>query len=138
MPVAASEIWSTLAWAALFAAAASDAWRGRVPNAIVVAALVAVAFAHPTPSTLLGGVLGAAPLFALALPRLVGMGDMKFAVAVGAVLGLSLVPWWWAWAALGAAVTLTVGTVVVPRRVRLPLAPALLAAAVATATGVAR
>lgn len=108
------------------------------------AALAFALLAHPTPAVAIAALLAPLPLLALAIPRLVGMGDVKFAIPVGALLasqaGLGMVPWWWAWSLLGAAVALTVaGLVTRVRSARVdapPLSPALLvAAAVGLLTG---
>ncbi len=53
MPAALTTGLQTAAWLALAAAAALDARRGRVPNAVAAAALVAPLLAAPTPAAVL-------------------------------------------------------------------------------------
>ncbi len=99
----------------------------------MAAALGSALIAEPTLAVVLGAVLAPIPLLVLAVPRVVGMGDVKFAAPVGALLGaqmgLEAVPWWWAWSLLGAALTLTLAGLVARQRADVPLAPALLVAA---------
>ncbi len=118
-----------LAVACLAVAAAIDVRTRRIPNALVLAALLLAVAARPEPSTFGGALLAPLPLLALAAARLAGMGDAKMAAPIGALIGLASVPWWWAWALLGAAVTLT-ASILRGRRTSdaPPLAPALLLA----------
>lgn len=106
---------------------------GRVPNVLVAVALGAALAAEPTLVAVLGAFVAPLPLLALAVPRLAGMGDVKFAMPIGAVLagelGLAAVPWWWVWSLLGAALTLTAVGLVARGRSEVPLAPALFVAA---------
>ena len=118
-----------LAVACLAVAAAIDVRTRRIPNALVLAALVLAVAARPEPSTFGGALLAPLPLLALAAARLAGMGAAKIAAPIGALLGLATVPSRWAWALLGAAVTLTASGVRGRRATEAPpLAPALLVA----------
>ena len=111
---------AALAIACLVAAAVVDLRERRVPNVLVAAGLATGLVAYPQAVTLGGAVLAPRPLLILAVPRFVGMGDVKFAAPIGVLLpgefGLAAVWWWWAWALLGASVTLTVALVIGLRR----------------------
>jgi leader peptidase (prepilin peptidase)/N-methyltransferase len=82
--------------AVLVVLAAIDATHRIVPNRIVLPAaalaLVAQTAIHPSPEWALGAVGAAGFLFALALayPKGMGMGDVKLALLLGAVLGRSV------------------------------------------------
>jgi prepilin signal peptidase PulO-like enzyme (type II secretory pathway) len=79
--------------AVLVAVAATDLEHGIVPNRIVVPATVVALAAqtalHPSPEWALGALGGAGFLFVavLAYPKGMGMGDVKLALFMGAVLG---------------------------------------------------
>jgi leader peptidase (prepilin peptidase)/N-methyltransferase len=132
-----------LAWLALGVAAAWDLRAGRIPNYWLVAAVALAVLGRREPSMVVSAVVAALPLLALASVRvrgasMLGMGDAKFAGAAGALLPLAAVPWFWAWALLGAAVTLTLSGLARSGRDPaggMPFAPALLAAAVVAALG---
>jgi len=126
MPVAAAAALGCLALVAL-----ADLRGGRVPNALAVLALALALAAYPERAAFAGAALAPLPLLALALPRFVGMGDVKFAAPIGALVagavGPAAVPWWWAWSLLAASLTLTVALAAESRsRARGP-APALVA-----------
>lgn len=124
--------------AALVVATATDLERRIVPNRVVLPAFVAVlalnTIAHPSPEWALGA-LGAAGFLlaaALAYPGGMGMGDVKLALLIGAMLGrmtpvgvllgllLALIP----------SVVLLVRHGSRARRLAIPLAPFLAAGAV--------
>jgi leader peptidase (prepilin peptidase)/N-methyltransferase len=79
--------------AVLVAVAATDLEHRIVPNRIVIpataVALVAQTALHPSPEWTLGALGGAGFLFAAALayPKGMGMGDVKLALFMGAILG---------------------------------------------------
>ena len=79
--------------AALVVATATDLERRIVPNRVVLPAFVAVltlnTIAHPSPEWALGaaGAAGFLLLAALAYPGGMGMGDVKLALLIGALLG---------------------------------------------------
>jgi leader peptidase (prepilin peptidase) / N-methyltransferase len=79
--------------AALVVATATDLERRIVPNGVVLPAFVVVlalnTLAHPSPEWALGAVGAAGFLFlaALAYPGGMGMGDVKLALLIGAMLG---------------------------------------------------
>jgi leader peptidase (prepilin peptidase) / N-methyltransferase len=79
--------------AALVVATATDLERRIVPNRVVLPAFVAVlalnTIAHPSPQWAVGAVGAAGFLFlaALAYPGGMGMGDVKLALLIGALLG---------------------------------------------------
>ena len=79
--------------AALVVATATDLERRIVPNRVVLPAFVAVlalnTIAHPSPEWALGAAGAAGFLFlaALAYPGGMGMGDVKLALLIGALLG---------------------------------------------------
>jgi len=84
---------AALACGALVVVTATDLERRIVPNAVVLPAAAAVlalqTAAHPSPEWALGA-LGAAGFFfvaALAYPGGMGMGDVKLALLIGALLG---------------------------------------------------
>jgi leader peptidase (prepilin peptidase) / N-methyltransferase len=78
---------------ALVAVSATDVEHGVIPNRIVVPAaalvLVAQTALHPSPQWALGALGASGFLFAaaLAVPRGMGMGDVKLALLLGAMLG---------------------------------------------------
>jgi leader peptidase (prepilin peptidase) / N-methyltransferase len=124
--------------AALVVATATDLERRIVPNRVVLPAFVAVlalnTIAHPSPEWALGAVGAAGFLLAAALayPGGMGMGDVKLALLIGAMLGrmtpvgvllgllLALIP----------SVVLLVRHGSRARRLAIPLAPFLAAGAV--------
>jgi leader peptidase (prepilin peptidase) / N-methyltransferase len=124
--------------AALVVATATDLERRIVPNRVVLPAFVAVlalnTIAHPSPEWPLGAVGAAGFLLAAALayPGGMGMGDVKLALLIGAMLGrmtpvgvllgllLALIP----------SVVLLVRHGSRARRLAIPLAPFLAAGAV--------
>jgi leader peptidase (prepilin peptidase) / N-methyltransferase len=81
--------------AALVVVTATDLERRVVPNGVVLPAFVAVlvlnTIAHPSPAWALGALGAAGFLFlaVLAYPRGMGMGDVKLALLIGAMLGAS-------------------------------------------------
>ena len=86
---------AALACGALVVVTATDLERRIVPNAVVLPAAAAVlalqTAAHPSPEWALGAI-GAAGFFflaALAYPGGMGMGDVKLALLIGALLGLT-------------------------------------------------
>jgi leader peptidase (prepilin peptidase) / N-methyltransferase len=78
---------------ALVAVSATDVEHGIIPNRIVVPAAAVVLGAqtalHPSPQWVLGALAVSGILFAVALaaPRGMGMGDVKLALLLGAMLG---------------------------------------------------
>jgi leader peptidase (prepilin peptidase) / N-methyltransferase len=88
---------ASIACAALVVVTATDLERRIVPNWVVLPAAVAVlalqTVAHPSPQWALGALGAATFLFlaALAYPGGMGMGDVKLALLIGALLGLTTV-----------------------------------------------
>jgi leader peptidase (prepilin peptidase)/N-methyltransferase len=84
---------ASIGCAALVVATATDLERRIVPNGVVLPAFVAVlalqTVAHPSPEWALGAAGAAGFLFlaALAYPGGMGMGDVKLALLIGAMLG---------------------------------------------------
>jgi leader peptidase (prepilin peptidase)/N-methyltransferase len=84
-----------LACAALVVVTATDLERRIVPNRVVLPAAVAVLLlqtvSHPSPEWAIGAVGAAGFLFlaALAYPGGMGMGDVKLALLIGALLGVT-------------------------------------------------
>jgi leader peptidase (prepilin peptidase) / N-methyltransferase len=84
-----------IACAALVVVTATDLERRIVPNRVVLPAAVAVLLlqtvSHPSPEWALGAVGAAGFLFlaALAYPGGMGMGDVKLALLIGALLGVT-------------------------------------------------
>jgi leader peptidase (prepilin peptidase) / N-methyltransferase len=84
---------AAIACAALVVVTATDLERRVVPNAVVLPAFVAVlalnTIAHPSPEWALGALGAAGFLFlaVLAYPGGMGMGDVKLALLIGALLG---------------------------------------------------
>lgn len=87
---------ASLFCAVLVAVSAIDVEHRIVPNRIVIPAAAAVLVAqtaiHPSPEWLIGALAGSGFLFAAALayPRGMGMGDVKLALLLGAMLGRSV------------------------------------------------
>jgi leader peptidase (prepilin peptidase)/N-methyltransferase len=127
-----------IACAALVVVTATDLERRIVPNTVVLPAAAAVlalqTASHPSPQWAIGAVGAAAFLFAavLAYPAGMGMGDVKLALLIGALLGkttpvglmlgllLALVP----------SLVLFVRHGAKARKIRIPFAPFLAAGAV--------
>ena len=86
---------SGIACAALVVVSATDLERRIVPNTVVLPAAVAVlalmTVSHPSPEWAIGAVGAAGFLFlaALAYPGGMGMGDVKLALLIGALLGVT-------------------------------------------------
>ena len=84
-----------IACAALVVVSATDLERRIVPNTVVLPAAVAVlalmTVSHPSPEWAIGAVGAAGFLFlaALAYPGGMGMGDVKLALLIGALLGVT-------------------------------------------------
>lgn len=99
--------------AALAHGAVTDLRSFRIPNwsvgAAIIAAAVAGAARGALPDLLLGAAIGAAPFLLIHLldPRSLGFGDVKFAAAAGALVGVL----WWPGAVLTCLVALAVSLI---------------------------
>lgn len=143
-------LWATALVISSFAAAgwaaAVDVTERRLPDALVAAvasaAIVVVVVeaaggrAGPATSAVLAGAgLAAGPLLVVHLvdPRALGFGDVKFAVALGSVIGLA--DWRWSIVALFVGSGLAAGVGLVGRRREVALGPGLLIGALLAFAG---
>jgi leader peptidase (prepilin peptidase)/N-methyltransferase len=115
----------------LVAVSATDIEHGIIPNRIVLPAAVVILAAqtaiHPSPQWALGAVAAGGFLFAAALmaPRGMGMGDVKLALVLGAMLGktVSVGMLVGLFAAMVPAIVLFIRLGVGARKVKLPFGP---------------
>lgn len=119
-----------LAIALCVAAAAEDIPRRRIRNAFTAPALVLALLGSAEPGmALLGMLLAPLPLLALAFlsPGGMGLGDVKLAAVIGALVGLAAVPPWWFGMALAGGVVAVLAFVRGGRNATIPYGPALVA-----------
>jgi leader peptidase (prepilin peptidase)/N-methyltransferase len=122
----------------LVAVSATDIELGIIPNRIVLPAAVVILAAqtaiHPSPQWALGALAASGFLFAAALmaPRGMGMGDVKLALVLGAMLGktVAVAMLLGLFAAMVPAIVLFIRLGVGARKVKLPFGPFLAIGAV--------
>jgi prepilin signal peptidase PulO-like enzyme (type II secretory pathway) len=122
----------------LVAVSATDLELGIIPNRIVLPAAAVILAAqtamHPSPQWAVGALAAAGFLFAVALvaPRGMGMGDVKLALVLGAMLGttVSVAMFVGLLAAMVPAIVLFIRLGVGARKVKLPFGPFLAIGAV--------
>jgi leader peptidase (prepilin peptidase) / N-methyltransferase len=115
----------------LVAISATDIEHGIIPNRIVLPAAVVILAAqtaiHPSPQWVLGALAASGFLFAAALmaPRGMGMGDVKLALVLGAMLGKLVVVGMFVGllASMVPAIVLIIRLGVSARKVKLPFGP---------------